>query len=163
MAPPGQPPLGATCDTGTVSWTATCVPKEAPPSPCSEPLPEDSAPATFSGSASGAVVSTSGLVTLPLRIGCPPPGVDCRVSVAATARVRASASARRKLVKLGRSHYFVKVGNSAETRFKLNAKGRRLLRRLGRIKAKVELAVTRASSVTKKNVTVRLKAPRRTR
>jgi hypothetical protein len=83
--------------------------------------------------------------------------------VAATARVRASASAKRKLVKLGRSHYFVKVGNSAETRFRLNAKGRRLLRRLGRIKAKVELAVTRASSVTRKNVTVRLKAPRRTR
>jgi hypothetical protein len=161
MAPPGQPPLGATCDTGTVRWTATCVQKEAPPSFCSKP-PEDSA-ATFSGSASGARTTRDGRVTLPLRIGCPPPGVDCRVSVAATARVRASAAARRKLVKLGRSHYLIKVGKSAKTRFRLNAKGRRLLRRLGRINAKVELAVTRASSVTRKNVTVRLKAPRRAR
>jgi hypothetical protein len=158
--PSGEQPVGSICDTGTVSWTATCTPL---PVPCSAPMsPSEPAP-TFSGSASRARTTRNGRVTVPLRIGCPPPGVDCGVSVAATARVRASASARRELVKLGRSHYVVKVGTSGETRFNLNAKGRRWLRRLRRIQANVELAVTRASSVTRKNITVRLKAPRRTR
>jgi hypothetical protein len=102
-------------------------------------------------------------VTLPLKISCPPPGAECLVSVAASARVPAHAAARRKQVKLGGSGYVVNVGSSAKTRFKLTKKGRSLLRRLGPIKVKVKVSVTRlGAGVTRKTVTVRLRAPRRT-
>jgi hypothetical protein len=131
------------CDTGTVSWTASCL-NATPPCPTSP---------TFTRTGSEAKVSTRGTATIPLRIGCPPPGVDCRISVAATAR--------RKSAKLGRSRYLVKVGTSDNARFRLTAKGRRLLRRLNRVKANVEIIVTRGSVVTKKTVTIRLKAPKR--
>ena len=120
------------------------------------------APPTFSGSASRAKISTSGQVTLPLTIGCPPPGADCRVSVAASGRVRASEVAKRKRVTLGRSVYVVKASSSANVRFKLTTRGRGLLRRLRGIEAKVAITVSRDGSVTTKTVTVRLKAPRRT-
>ena len=101
-------------------------------------------------------------MTLPLTIGCPLPGAECLVSVAATARLRASAAARRKRVKVGRSAYAVKVGGSARARFKLTSKGSRLLLRSRRIRAKVEITVTRGTAITKKTVAVRLKAPKRT-
>jgi hypothetical protein len=168
--PPGQPPLGSTCDTGVVSWTASCTTAIPSIYLCS-PVPEgggsptlppsSSAAPTFSDSGSRAKVLTSGRVTLPLTIGCPLPGAECRVFVAATARLPTNAAARRKRVKLGRSHYLVKVGSSAKGRFKLNPRGRRLLRRLGRMKAKVKITVTRAGNMTGKTVTVRLRQPRR--
>ena len=151
--PPGELPRGSTCDTGTVSWTASCA---------NAPLPCSTSP-TFSGSASRAKVATTGKVAFSLRIGCPPPGVDCRVSVAATARVPVGAAAGRRRAKLGRSDYLVKVGSSAKGHFVLSTKGRRLLRRLRRIKAKAEITVTRGSQITEKIVRVRLKAPMPTR
>ncbi len=137
--PPVERPSGSLCDTGTVSWTATCL----------GVTPRCSTPPVFSGSAAGATVSDRGRVTIPLRIGCPTPGVDCKVSVAA----------KRKRVKIGRSDYLVKVRRSANTRVKLNVKGRRLLRRRGRMHAKVKISVDRGGSVTRKTVTARLKAP----
>jgi FG-GAP-like repeat/FG-GAP repeat len=114
----------------------------------------------FRGSGSPARVSPNGRVTLPLRIGCPPPGAPCRVSVAAMARRSADAAARRKRVKLGRSGYVVKVGRSARTRFTLTPWGRSLLRRRERIRAKVEIRVARGSGTTTKTATARLEAPR---
>ena len=156
-SPLGQPPPGSICDTGTLSWSASC---SSLPIPCSAPSPVGGPSPTFSGSASRARVSTSGQVTLPLRIGCPPPGADCRVSVAASGRVPASTAARRKQVKLGRSDYLVRAGSSSKTRFSLTTKGLKILRRVKRIRAKLEVTVTRGSEIAKKTVTVRLKAPR---
>jgi hypothetical protein len=147
--PPGELPSGSLCDTGTVSWTATCL----------GVTPRCSTPPVFSGSAAGATVSDRGRVTIPLRIGCPAPGVDCKVSVAASARADVNAAARRRRVKIGRSDYLIKARRSANTRVKLNVKGRRLLRRLGRMHAKVKISVDRGGSVTRKTVTARLKAP----
>jgi hypothetical protein len=150
--PEGGLPSGSICDTGDVSWTASCSPVS----------PSCSAAPTFSRSASEAKVSTGGRVTVPWTIGCPSPGAGCRVSVVGRARVHASAAAKRRRVTLGRSAYLVKVGSSAAARFKLTATGRRTLRRLDRVKAKVEIKVTRGTSVTRKTVTARLKAPKRT-
>jgi hypothetical protein len=168
--PPGESRLGSTCDTGALSWTASCTTAVPSPHLCSPvpdggglpTLPPTSAAPTFGNSGSRANVSRGGRVTLPLTIGCPPPGAECLVSVAATARLRARASARRRRVKVGRLAYAVKVGASAQARFKLTPKGRRLLRRVRRVRAKVEITVTRATAITKKTVTVRLKAPKRT-
>ena len=139
-----EPRIGSVCDSGSLSWTASCV-VEMPDSPC---LAIEAAAPTFSGSRSGAKVSANGAVTVPIRVGCPRPGDDCQVSVAA----------KRRKVMLGRSEYVVKAGRSAKTRFKLTAKGRRLLRRLGRVRAKVGITVTRAGAKTEKTVTVRMKA-----
>ena len=159
VPPPGPTPppprRGSTCDTGPVSWTASCKqvnPTACLPLPTTTPLPPtgNTFP-TFSGSATGATVSRSGRVTLPLTIGCPPPGSVCAIAVAA----------HRKQVRIGRSRYLVAVDRSAKTRFKLTRKGRSLLRRLTRIKAKVVITVSRGGNiVSQKTVTARLKAPR---
>jgi hypothetical protein len=159
----GGAPLGTLCDTGTLNWTASCV----RPTPVDLCLPADlaplpiSAPPTFTASGSPAKVSRGGRVTLPLTIGCPPPGLDCRVSVSANANVRAGAAARRKEVKLGRAVYLVKLGSSEAARFRLTRKARALLRRLRRLKAVVDISVNRSGNVTTRILTVRLKAPRR--
>lgn len=169
--PPGQSPLGSTCDTGPVSWTASCTTLVPSPYLCSQvpegggfaTLPPSTPSPTFRNSGTRAKVSRSGRVTLPLTIGCPPPGPECLVSVAATARLPAGAASLRKRVKLGSSAYAVKVGGSARARFRLTTKGTRLLRRLTRIQAKAAITVTRlGGGATRKRVTVRLKAPRRT-
>jgi hypothetical protein len=129
--PPGEPPLGSTSDTDPLSWTASCTTAVPSPYLCSPvpeggafpTLPSTSSPPTFSGAGSGAKVSRTRRVTLPLTIGCPPPGAECLVSVVATARVPASAVARRKRLKVGSSAYSVKVGGSARARFGLTTKG----------------------------------------
>jgi hypothetical protein len=54
----------------------------------------------------------------------------------------------------------VKVGSSTKVRFKLTKKARALLRRLGRINARVAIQVSRGGSMTEKIVTARLKPPR---
>jgi hypothetical protein len=165
--PPGEPPLGSTCDTGPLSWTASCTTLTPAAYLCSAPpdeggssiLPSTSASPTFRDVGSKATVSRRGRVTLPLRISCPLPGAECLVTVAASARL----PARPKQVKVGGSGYVVNAGGSDETRFKLTKKGRRLLERLRRIKAKIEISVTRlGAGSTRKTVTVRLRAPRRT-
>ena len=147
-----EPHKGSVCDTGDVSWTATC----------SAVSPSCAPPPTLSSSNGKATVSRSGRVTVPLTIGCPPPSVACRISVAASARAPASTAALKRRVKLGRSDYHVSAGRSAKARFDLNRTGRRLLRRLGRLDARVKTTVTRGATVKKKTLTVRLKAPKRT-
>jgi hypothetical protein len=146
LPPPGERPRGSICDTGTVSWTASCA----------HLFPPCGLPPTFSRSGTGAKVSPTGDVTVPMRIGCPLPGGDCRISVTALA-------VGHEQITLGRARYLVRAGNSAGARFTLNSNGRRLLRRLRRVRANVFVSVTRDMRITRDVVTVRLRAPKRFR
>ncbi len=114
-------------------------------------------------SAGTARVSVRGTLTVPRQlVDCTGPGPDCRVSVGATGSVpagEASASAKRRKVKLGRSTFKVKAGRKGRVTLKLTRRGVRLVKRLKRIKTTVRIVVRRGGITKRKAVRVTLKAP----
>jgi WD40 repeat protein len=116
-----------------------------------------------SGSAPATTVGTDGSFTLKkTNVDCAGAGPDCAVKTSVTGQI-AGAAAKRKTVKLGSFSFTVKAGKKGAVKAKLSKKGRKLLKRLGRIKATVVITVTRGAGSAKKTVKVKLKAPKKKR
>jgi len=117
-----------------------------------------------SSSAGAAAVSSKGAFKLPQNVDCTGPGPDCAASTAASGSVPAnlaSASAKRKTIKLGGSSFKVKSGKKGQVTVKLTKKGLRALKRAKRLKVTVTITVKRGTSTVTKKVKVTLKAPKR--
>ncbi|HYI37331.1 MAG TPA: Ig-like domain-containing protein [Thermoleophilaceae bacterium] len=117
-----------------------------------------------SSSAGTAAVSSKGAFKLPQSVDCTGPGPDCAASTSASGSVPAklaSASAKRKTIKLGRSSFKVKSGKKGKVTVKLTKKGLRALKRTKRLKVTVTIKVKRGARTVTKKVRVTLKAPKR--
>ena len=117
-----------------------------------------------SSSAGTAGVSSKGAFKLPQSVDCTGPGPDCAATTSASGSVPAklaSASAKRKTIKLGRSSFKVKSGKKGKVTVKLTKKGLRALKRTKRLKVTVTIKVKRGTRTVTKKVKVTLKAPKR--
>jgi hypothetical protein len=93
------------------------------------------------------------------RVRCPTGGPACRLRVSATVRVPASV-ARLHKVAVASTKLTVKAGRTAKVTFRLNRKGARALKRLGRLRLTVTLSArTGAGTPVAKTRTVTIKAP----
>jgi hypothetical protein len=113
-------------------------------------------PPNFLGrsSAGSALVLASGLFTLKQpKIDCTGAGPDCAVSTTITARVSIGSSVT---VDIGGARFTVKAGSTGKVKSKLSADGRRLLKRLGKLKARVRVKVVRGGEVVTKTVPLEL-------
>jgi glycine rich protein len=109
-----------------------------------------------------ALVSARGVFTLKTpEIDCTGAGPDCTVSTTVTAKLEATANAAAKRnVKVGGRTFTVATGTKGKIGSRLSAKGRRLLKRLGRLRATVKVTVVRGGEVASGTVRVRLKRKR---
>ena len=114
--------------------------------------------ATIRGGRAGGTVKVSSKGTFTLRrqvVECPTGGASCKVGTSVTRRVK------KKRVKLGGSSYTLAAGKKGALRLKLTKQGLRTLKRAKRIKGSVSISVRKGSTVTRKTVSVTLRAPKR--
>ena len=126
-----------------------------------DPGPAEHRRIEFRGRCRGVV---QGRLQAPSERGLHGPGPDCAASTAASGSVPAnlaSASAKRKTIKLGGSSFKVKSGKKGQVTVKLTRKGLRALKRAKRLKMTVTITVKRGTSTVTKKVKVTLKAPKR--
>ncbi len=114
-------------------------------------------------SAGSATVSAKGALVLKRIVDCTGAGPDCDVvnSLDAQLASTSAAAAKKKKVKLGKSHFTVKAGKKGTIKVKLTKKGLKLLKRLHKIKAKLTTTVKRGDKVTIKTIRITLKAPKK--
>ncbi len=97
------------------------------------------------------------------RVACPGAGPACTLTTLVTVRLpaRATRSSRSRTVRLGGRAVRLAPGGRSGIRTRLSRSGLRTLKRRGRLRAVVRMAVSRGEKVTRKNVRVRLIAPKR--
>lgn len=123
-------------------------------------------PPSVAGPSSGgsATVSKKGLVVVSKQsVDCTGTGPDCTVRAVVTGLVpagKASASAKRRAVRLGGSSFKVRAGKKGKVTVKLTRRGLKLVKRLKRVKATVRIVVRRGAITMRKTVRVTLRAPR---
>lgn len=91
------------------------------------------------------------------RVACPAGTPSCTVMVSATASVARVAAATKRTITIGRASFSVKPGKSRAVSFRLTTAGRRALRRAGRLRANVSVAVYGAGATAKRTLTVTLR------
>jgi hypothetical protein len=137
------------------------IPDTADPFPldASRPGKEEAAdaPPTISGRRAGrARVNRRGRFTVPgARVTCPAGQAPC--SVAATASVVLRPRAARRL-RLAATKFSLRPNSSSRVKLKLRRSAFRLLKRRGRLKARVTITARRGDATVKKTVAVRLRS-----
>jgi hypothetical protein len=109
-------------------------------------------------SAGTAAVARGGRFSTRRFVNCPA-GASCLVTTTVRAKV-ASTAAKRKRVKVGGSRYTLAGGAKSAIASKLNKKGRRLLRRNGKLTVRLKVAVRRGPTVLRRTFRLSLE-PRR--
>jgi hypothetical protein len=118
-----------------------------------------------SGSPSTKAQGATVLVTPGITVACPAGGSPCTADETATAQVPASlARAKTKKIVIGRAHFTIPAGKTIKLTFKLNAKGAKLLRKLGHLRVKVTV-ISRVEHHTPITTTktITIKAPKHKR
>lgn len=148
--------------TFTVTSPDSGISPPPPPPPPGPPAPvttsDTSAPAMGIGSRT---ITASRARVLGVKLSCPasePGGCTGTLTLVSD---KAFASARKR-VSLGTARFSIAAGKTAVVKVRLSRAGQRLLKRLGRVRARLTLtAADKAGNTSTKTVLVTVKAPRR--
>jgi len=88
-------------------------------------------------------------------VTCPPGRTPCRIAANASATIRPTAARRLRLAKTA---FTLGAGKSSRVRLKLRRSAYSLLKRRGKLKARVAITARRGDATVKKTVTVRLRS-----
>ena len=117
-------------------------------------------PKFTSGSPGTVSVSKSGGFTVKKpKVACTGTGGNCSVTTSVTASVKVGK--KKKSKKIGSSRFTLKTGATGSVKGKLTSAGRKELKRVRRLRAKLKITVTRGSKSASKTVTMTLKAPKK--
>jgi hypothetical protein len=117
----------------TVTYSVSAKP--APPPPASPTVNTSGVPSDKSQG--GGVLVTPGI-----SVSCPAGGAACTANETATTTAPASAAHAKKRMKkfvIGTATFTIRAGSIKKLTFKLNATGRRLLRKLGHLRVTVKV------------------------
>lgn len=99
-------------------------------------------------------VSGSFVVSTGLSASCPKGGASCKYTIKATTK------SGKKTVTIGSKTYTIRPGAKASLKMPLNSKGKSLLRKKGRLKAKITITGKRGNKASnKRTLNVTLKKP----